>query len=95
MSDTSRPFLVSATGHQHGFGSDRWKWISGLTAEERSAVRTGTATVLITGSRPCTQLPVGLQDVRRVILGNGRSLAPRLPFEADWERIAQILGRSL
>jgi hypothetical protein len=40
--------IVSRSGMGHGWGSDRWKWVSGLTAAERAAVRAGDI-VLITG----------------------------------------------
>ena len=43
--------VVSRTGVGHGWGSDRWKWVSGLTPEERVAVRAGKI-VLITGCPP-------------------------------------------
>jgi hypothetical protein len=33
--------IVSTSGVGHGWGSDPWKWVSGLTAAERAAVRAG------------------------------------------------------
>lgn len=43
--------IISATGKIHGRGSDRWKWVSGLTAEERAACRRGEL-VLIHDTNP-------------------------------------------
>lgn len=43
--------IVSKTGVGHGWGSDPWKWVSHLTADERRAVRAGQI-VLITGCPP-------------------------------------------
>lgn len=39
--------VFSETGEVHGYGTDRYKWVSRLTAEEREAVREGTATVIV------------------------------------------------
>lgn len=33
--------LISQTGTLHGRGSDKFKWVSGLTAEERELVKNG------------------------------------------------------
>ena len=33
--------LFSETGVAKGYGTDRYKWVSGLTPEERQAVRNG------------------------------------------------------
>ena len=32
-------FLVSETGEQHGFGKDKYKWVSKMTREERNFLR--------------------------------------------------------
>ena len=32
-------FLVSETGEQHGFGKDKYKWVSRMTREERNFLR--------------------------------------------------------
>ena len=45
-----KKIMISTTARQQGFGSDRWKSVSGLTAEERDAARSG-ALVLFQGSR--------------------------------------------
>ena len=39
--------IISTTGKIHGRGSQPFKWVSGLNKQERIAVRTGTAIVLI------------------------------------------------
>ena len=38
--------IISKTGQLHGFGTDKYKWVSRLTKEEREAVR-NNETVLI------------------------------------------------
>ena len=43
--------IRSKTGVQHGYGTAKYKWVSGLTKTEREAVRAGKR-VLICGSRP-------------------------------------------
>lgn len=43
--------IVSETGIIHGRGSDRFKWVSGLTAVEREAVKNGHV-VLVKDSNP-------------------------------------------
>ena len=35
-------FLVSETGEQHGFGKDKYKWVSKMTKEERNFLREKT-----------------------------------------------------
>ena len=59
--------IISETGEQHGKGTDRYKWVSGLTAHERAAVRSGSALVIVTGSPVCREAPGVLQTVRRVL----------------------------
>lgn len=39
--------IISRTGVGHGWGSNGWKWVSGLTLKGRDAVRSGSAIVLI------------------------------------------------
>lgn len=59
--------IVSKTGTQKGYGGAPWKWVSGLTRDERDAVRAG-GLVLVTGCRPSRQAPhPDLRTVRRVI----------------------------
>lgn len=72
--------IISETGEQHGKGTDRYKWVSGLTAHERAAVRSGSALVIVTGSPVCREAPGVLQTVRRVLYrsqGGGRYI-PRM-----------------
>lgn len=96
MNQTGTPtILVSATGRQHGYGSDPYKWVSGLTAEERDAVRAG-AVVLVTGSRQTRELPEGLRDVRRVKhhrYGGRHHYFPRVPREIPEDQLRAALGR--
>jgi hypothetical protein len=44
--------IVSYTAYQQGFGSDRYKGVSGLTPTERLAVKNGE-TVVYDSGRPC------------------------------------------
>lgn len=64
---------ISETATQHGFGRDPWKWVSGLTREERARVRAGNP-VWFAG-RPCNDSPSGW---RVAIYRHGRYI-PRCP----------------
>jgi hypothetical protein len=39
-------FIYSPTGESHGSGSDRFRWVSRLTSEERRAARDGHVVVI-------------------------------------------------
>ena len=45
--------IVSRTASFHGWGSDRYKWVSRLSKEERTALKTGTARVIACGAPAC------------------------------------------
>jgi hypothetical protein len=52
--------IISTTGIINGRGQDKYKWVSGLTAEERKAVRDGKI-VLIKDDNPhpaCTEYKI-------------------------------------
>lgn len=44
--------IISKTGVAHGWGTEPYKWVGALTRDERAAVRTGAALVLVTGCPP-------------------------------------------
>lgn len=44
-----KPIIISKTGKAHGFGSAKYKWVSGLTKEEQNHVKNNTAIVIVTG----------------------------------------------
>jgi hypothetical protein len=69
------PKIISKTGKQHGYGTAKYKWVSGLTKAERDAVRDGKK-VYITGSRPAGGNHG--TTMRLVRYYNGRYL-PRVP----------------
>ena len=83
--------IISSTGRQHGAGTDRYKWVSGLTARERAAVRDGSALVIVTGSPVCREAPGALQTVRRVLYRRqcGGRYIPRMVRD-DQERAAVL-----
>ena len=91
---TAATVIISATGRQHGAGTDRYKWVSGLTAEERAAVRDGSALVIVTGSPVCHEAPGVLSTVRRVLYrrqGGGRYIPRMVRDERD--RAAVLAAR--
>jgi len=53
----TNPPIISETAYQRGFGSDLYKHVSGLTGEERAAVRAGFAVWFL--SRRCNESPHG------------------------------------
>lgn len=46
MNDT---IIISKTAYSNGWGSDRYKTVHGMTADERKAIREHIATVLMMG----------------------------------------------
>ena len=70
--------IVSRSGVGHGWGSDWWKWVSGLTDAERAAVRAGDI-VLITD---CPEAGGSYgTTVRQVVFVAGRYIH-RIPARA-------------
>lgn len=67
--------IISKTGKQHGYGRDPYKWVSGLTKEEKEAVKAGKV-VIITGCRPAHGTHGTTRRVVKYI--NGRYV-PRVP----------------
>jgi hypothetical protein len=59
--------IISETGKAHGFGSDPWKWVSGLSDAEREHVKNGTAIVLVDGAPGYAGT-----TIRRVLYSRGR-----------------------
>jgi len=59
--------IFSPTGEKHGSGSDPYRWVSGLTDEERQAVK--DSKMVIIGGAPTH---AGHLPVRKVIYGKGR-----------------------
>jgi len=53
-------FVYSATGESHGSGSDRYRWVSRLTAEERELVKAGHVVVIDKYVSKNAPLPVQL-----------------------------------
>lgn len=58
---------ISQTGIGHGWGSDPYKWVSHLTAEERTAVKNGQL-ILVTDC----PTHAGNPSFRAVVYANGR-----------------------
>lgn len=48
---TNETIIISETGEVHGYGSDPYKWVSHLTAEERAAVRAGQVVLVRAGRK--------------------------------------------
>jgi hypothetical protein len=44
-----RNYAVSATAYSTGWGTMPWRWVCGMTPDERQTVRTGSAVVLMRG----------------------------------------------
>ena len=71
-------FRISKSGRQHGWGSDRYKWVSGLTADERLAVRQGKVVLITAGVRQHGGNP----RYRKVMFFAGRYI-PRVPAATE------------
>ena len=77
------PVIISVSGYQNGFGSDRYKSVAGLSKTERDHVKNGTALVLIT-SRPANG---NSGTIYRIVLHNRFGYYPTTPSAAILERI--------
>jgi hypothetical protein len=75
--------IISATAEQHGFGSDPYKWVSGLTDDERAAVRAGKPVYF--RSRPCADSPAGW----RVAVYRDKRYLPRCPAGLGWSAVPE------
>ena len=69
---------ISSTATAHGWGRDRWKWVSGLSTAERAAVRAGQ-TVLIRNCPPSGGGNGTGTTLRRVIYQPGHGYTHRMP----------------
>lgn len=69
--------VISATGRQHGSGTDRYKWVSGLNPEERAAARDG-AVVVVEGSPICREVGGAFRTLRRVVYRKPYRYYPRV-----------------
>ena len=58
--------IISTTGQIHGRGQDKYRWVSGLTKDEREAVKSGKL-VLIFDTNPYSGC-----EYKKVIYYNGR-----------------------
>lgn len=45
------PVVFSDSGVCHGYGSDRYKWVSGLSKDEREMVKNKTGVVIVEAAR--------------------------------------------
>jgi len=79
--------IVSKTATAHGWGSDPWKRVSGLTSEERDHVRNGTARVIVTGCPPAGGGNGTGTRVRMVVDAGHYGFTHRLP-DAECEDVA-------
>lgn len=72
--------IVSKTATAHGWGSDPYKWVSGLTLDELRAVRNGE--LVIVSNCPSAHGNHGDTN-RRVIYQTGRGFTHRLIAEVS------------
>lgn len=71
--------IVSSTGVINGRGTAPWKWVSGLSDEERAHVRNGTALVFIRDYNAHHHTQSGW----KVVLWVGRKYVHREPTAAE------------
>ena len=85
--------MISRTGQQHGAGSDPYKWVSGLTPEERVAAKSGSALVVVTDSPACRDRRLTrseLATVRVVLYKRGHYVPRCVPAEYEQAVIALL-----
>lgn len=75
--------LFSESGEVHGYGSERYKWVSHLTPSERAAVKSGEVVVIVEGSRPSGGGNGTGTYYRQVTYTPGYGYGHRVPFVSD------------
>ncbi|MCK9599024.1 MAG: hypothetical protein M0R06_08295 [Sphaerochaeta sp.] len=80
--------IESKTAVKHGYGSDKYRWVSGLTQRERDAVKSFGLVFFRVPKRHWTQ-----SGYKVVVYRNGRWDA-REPTEAELRRIKAKLQRA-
>lgn len=82
-----RSTVIMSDGRCRGFGSDPYKWVSGLTAEERETVRSGGLVVVDSG-HPCDGK--NGTTLRKVVLRGNRWTRRCLSSE-ELQLVAEVL----
>ena len=80
--------IISKTGEVHGHGSDRWKWVSRLTSEERAI------------ARQCRDYLIVTKDARthggnppfRVVVFHKGYYNHRVPHRGMWNEIQETIN---
>lgn len=75
--------IFSETGEVHGYGSERYKWVSKLTPTEQAAVKSGKVIVIVEGSRPSGGGNGTGTYYRQVTYTPGYGYGHRVPFVSD------------
>lgn len=86
--NTTTPLRISATGSQRGFGTDRYKFVDGLTADERAAALAGERVYF-----RAARLSRGRTGTNwRVVYAPGSGVYPRVPTPAEVEALRTATG---
>lgn len=81
--------IFSETGEVHGYGSERYKWVSKLTPSEQAAVKSGQVVVIVEGSRSSGGGNGTGTYYRQVTYTPGYGYGHRVPFVSD-EQIENV-----
>lgn len=82
--------IISHTGYQNGFGTDRYKSVAGLTSPEKISANTGER-VFFRAAR----LSRGRTGTNwRVVHAYGGRFYPRVPTDAETVALRAATGRS-
>ena len=82
--NTRPEIIIAASATLHGIGSDPWKWVSGLTSDERDAVDRGDLVVVLSNDRHRTYAG---HPPFRIVVRYGRKFYHRVPRRRDRRRI--------
>lgn len=86
--DVEVDVIFSGSGKVNGYGSERYKWVSGLTKEEQAAVKAGNV-VIVEGSRPSGGGNGTGTYYREVTYAQGYGYGHRVPKLTD-EQIEEV-----
>lgn len=83
IAPTTGSIIFSETGEVHGFGSERYKWVSKLTPTEQAAVKSGQVVVIVEASRPSGGGNGTGTYYRQVTYTPGYGYGHRVPYVTD------------
>jgi hypothetical protein len=91
VTTTPAAFCISATGKQHGYGCDRYKSVTCLTADEKARAAAGERVFFRAGRRSHATSPAG--TFWRVVKVWAGEYYPRVPTKDEVAALRAATGR--